>query len=297
MTSAPFWIGLALPVICLQAQEALRITVDVDLVLLHATVRDRSGRLVSGLRQQDFQVWEEGARQSVQLFLQEDTPVTAGLVVDHSGSMKRKLDEVVAGARRFAHSSHPLDQMFVVNFNEQVTMPRPSLEKFSSRPDELERAITNAPPAGMTALYDAIMAALERLQAGSRDQRVLVVFSDGGDTASTHTLNDVLAAAALSNAVIYTIGVFESGDPDRNPGVLKRLAKATGGEAFFPTELAEIVEVCDGIARDIRQRYTIGFVSSNPARDGGYRSLRLEARQAGRKLSVQARAGYFAGGK
>jgi Ca-activated chloride channel homolog len=292
MAKVLLWIGL-----CLHAQEPFRIKVDVDLVLLHATVRDRDGRLVPDLHERDVEISEDGARQSVRLFKHEDSPVTAGLVVDHSGSMKNKLADVVAGARRFARASHPLDQMFVVNFNEHVTMPQPSLEQFSSRSDELERAIATAPPAGKTALYDAIAAGLERLQSGSRDKRVLVVFSDGGDNASSHSLADVLRMAALSSAVIYTIGVFDSEDPDRNPGVLKQLAKATGGEAFFPERLTDIVAVCDRIALDIRQHYTIGFVSSNVARDGAYRSIRLVARQAGRKHSVRVRAGYIAGSK
>jgi Ca-activated chloride channel family protein len=292
IAKALFWIALSL-----NAQEAFRISVDVDLVLLHATVRDREGQLVPDLREEDIEIFEDGVRQAVRLFRHEDAPVTAGLVVDHSGSMKNKLSDVVAGARRFARASHPLDQMFVVNFNEHVTMPQSSLEQFSSRSDELERAITTAPAAGRTALYDAIAAALARLHKGSRDRRVLVVFSDGGDNASQHSLADVLRLSALSSAVIYTIGIFEASDPDKNPGVLRQLAKATGGEAFFPDRFEEIAAVCDRIALDIRQHYTIGFVSSNLARDGAYRSIRMVARQAGKKQSVRVRAGYIAGGK
>jgi VWFA-related protein len=292
VTRALFSMALAL-----HAQDAFRISVDVDLVLLHATVRDHAGQLVAGLEEREIEIWEDGVRQSVRLFRHEDSPVTAGLVVDHSGSMKYKLADVVAGARRFAQASHPLDQMFVVNFNEHVTMPQSSLEQFSSRSDELQLAITTAPPAGKTALYDAIAAALERLQTGSRDKRVLVVFSDGGDNASKHSLADVLRMAALSSAIIYTIGIFEDTDPDKNPGVLKQLAKATGGEAYFPEKFSDIVSVCDRIALEIRQHYTIGFVSSNPAHDGAYRSIRLSAKQAGRKHTVRVRAGYIAGGK
>jgi VWFA-related protein len=295
MNRALLSILLAMPAPATQEPETLRISVDLHLVVLHATIRDRKGRPVSGLREQDIEVYENGARQAVRLFQQEDSPVTAGLVVDHSGSMRPKLSEVVAGARGFARSSHPLDQMFVVNFNENVTLPLPSLEHFTSRPDELERAITHAPASGKTALYDAILAGLEQLRTGSRDKRVLVVISDGGDNASTHTLAEVLRMATLSNAVIYAIGVFDVSDTDRNPGVLNQLAKATGGEAYFPGPRLGIVEVCDRIALDIRQRYTVGFVSSNGARDGSYRSLRVVGRQAGRKLSVRARAGYIAG--
>ena len=288
---------LWLPLSGMGQEEAFRIQVDVDLVVLHATVRDRQGQLVSDLRERDVEVYEDGKRQSVRLFRHEDLPVTAGLVVDHSGSMRNKLAAVVAGARQFVRSSNPLDQMFVVNFNEKVTIPRPSPEDFTSRSDQLERAITNSAPGGKTALYDAMMASLERLRTGSRDKRALIVISDGGDNASTKSLRDVLRMAALSSAIIYTIGVFDSSDPDRNPGVLKQLAKATGGEAYFPTEPAGIAAVCARIAADLRQHYTVGFSSSNAARDGAYRSVRLVARKAGKQLVVRVRAGYIAGGQ
>ena len=291
--------GLALlPPVWLQAQEdAFRISVDVNLVVLHATVRDREGHLVQDLRAQDIEVYEDGKRQTVRLFRHEDLPVTAGLVVDHSGSMRNKLADVVTGARQFVRSSNSLDQMFVVNFNEKVSIPRPGREDFTSRSDELERAITNAPPGGKTALYDAVLAALERLRTGSRDKRALILISDGGDNASSSGLQEVLRMAALSSAIIYTIGVFDANDPDRNPGILKQLAKATGGEAYFPTEPAGIAEVCARIALDIRQHYTIGYASSNEARDGAYRSVRLVARKADKKLAVRVRAGYIAGGQ
>ena len=296
MTRAAFCLSVIAPAVGRPAQEAFRISVDVDLVILHATIRDGEGRLAPDLRERDIEVYEDGVRQAVRLFRHEDSPVTVGLVVDHSGSIRHKLPDVVSGARRFARSSNPLDQMFVVNFNENVTVPLPATAPFTNRPDELERAITSSPAGGKTALYDAILTALERLRMGTRDKRVLIVISDGGDNASTHTLADVLKAAALSSALIYTIGIFETEDPDRNPRVLKQLAKATGGEAFFPGEPAEIAGVCDRIALDIRRHYTIGYFSSNAARDGAYRSVRLVARQAGRKLATRVRAGYIAGG-
>jgi Ca-activated chloride channel homolog len=289
------WIALTVPGFCLYGQEPFHISVDVDLVVLHATVRDHDARLVTHLYERDVELFEDGARQTIRLFQHEDTPVTVGLVVDHSGSMRHKLADVVAGARRFARSSNPLDQMFVVNFNERVSLPLPATAPFTSVAGELERAITRDTPAGKTALYDAVAAALERLRMGERDKRVLIVISDGGDNASTHTLADVLRMAALSSALIYTVGVFDATDPDRNPRVLRQLAKATGGESFFPAGPAEIVEVCDRIALDVRQHYTVGFVSSNAIRDGRYRSIRLVARQDGRKLSVRTRAGYVAG--
>jgi VWFA-related protein len=149
---------------------------------------------------------------------------------------------------------------------------------------------------GETALYDAIAAAQERLRSGLHEKKVLLVISDGGDNRSAHTLPEVVKSAEQSQAVFYTIGIFADDDPDRNPAVLKHLAEATGGEAFFPRELKDVPLECEQIARDIRRQYVLGYASSNPARNGGYRAIRVVAHAAGRgKLSVRTRAGYIPG--
>jgi Ca-activated chloride channel family protein len=278
-----------------QAQRPFQISVNLDLVALQATVRDRKGGFASDLREQDFQVYEDGVRQTIRLFRHEDVPVTVGLVVDHSGSMNKKLPEVVAAARNFVGSSNPGDQMFVVNFNEKVSLGLPVAIPFSNRADELQAAIGVTPAAGETALYDAVSAALDRLKSGDREKKVLIVISDGGDNASLIKLPVVLKMAGESNAVVYTIGIFDPDDPDKNPDVLRRLARATGGEAFFPGELSEVIAICESIARDIRHQYTIGYVSGNSTKTAGYRVVRVAARSAGKDLVVRTRSEYFAG--
>jgi VWFA-related protein len=211
--------------------------------------------------------------------------------------MRRKLPDVIAAARTFVQSSNPEDQMFVVNFNENVTLGLPEAIRFTNRSDELEGAISKTPASGKTALYDAVVKAREQLRTGSRDKKVLIVISDGGDNASAHKLAEVLKVAGQSSALVYTIGIFDEEDPDRNPDVLRRLARATGGEAFFPGQLNEVVAVCERIARDIRNQYTLGYASSNAARPGAYRAVRVVARAGRRKLSVRTRSGYIAGGE
>jgi VWFA-related protein len=301
------WLALILPILIAsaapqdrpyidgQALEPYRLSVNVDLVELHATVRDRKGRFVSSLPQQDFAVYEDGVRQNIQLFRHEDIPVTVGLVVDHSGSMRQKLADVVAAARTFVQSSRADDEMFVVNFNEHVTVGLPTAIRFTSGAEELARAILRAPVAGQTALYDALVQANERLQTGSRDKKALIVISDGGDNASSHTLNDVIKIAERSSALVYCIGIFGDEDSDRNPGVLRRLARATGGEAIFPEQLGTVVEACERIASDIRHQYTLGYISGNMARSGAFRSIRVAARAPGKgRLAVRTRSGYIA---
>ena len=277
--------------------ESFRISVDVALVVLPATVTDRQGGFVSNLDERDFEVYENGVPQRIRLFRNEDIPVTVGLVVDQSTSMRPKLAEVSAAASSFVRSSNSQDEMFVVNFNEKVSLGLPAATRFTDNAVLLENAIVTRPAGGQTALYDAIARALEELHAGSREKKVLIVVSDGGDNASTHNLAQVMNLAGQSSAVIYTIGVFDENDPDRNPGVLKRLARATGGEAFLPGQLREVAPICERIARDIRHQYTIGYVPANPAPDGAYRAIRVIARVQGRELSVRTRTGYVAGGE
>ncbi len=280
-----------------QDPEPYKISVTVDLVVLHATVRDRKGGFVSDLHERDFAVYEDGVRQSIRLFRHEDIPVTVGLVIDHSGSMRSKLPEVIAAARTFVRTSNPEDRLFVVNFNERVTLGLPDAVSFTDRAEELERAISRMPAMGMTALYDAAIEGLERFQAGSRDKGALIIVSDGGDNASKHTLARLVSMAEQSSAVIYAIGVFDETDVDRNPGLLRRLARTTGGEAFFPRQLDEVVAICERIAHDIRNQYTIGYVSSNTGKAGVFRAIRVAAGGTAGKLQVRARSGYIAGGE
>jgi Ca-activated chloride channel family protein len=276
--------------------DSFRLSVDVALVVLHATVTGREGGFVHGLGEQDFEVYEDGVRQRIRLFKNEDIPVTVGLVVDDSSTMRQKLAEVSAAARTFVRSSNREDEMFVVNFNERVLLGLPGTIRFTNRTAELESAITSAPAGGQTALYDAIGRALEELRAGNRDRKVLIVVSDGGDNASARSLTQVMKLAGQSSAVIYTVGIFDEEDPDRNPAVLKRLAEATGGETFLPKEFSDVVAICERIARDIRHQYTIGYVPTNPTRDGTYRAIRVLARsKAHDRLSVRTRTGYIAG--
>ncbi|HLW89411.1 MAG TPA: VWA domain-containing protein [Terriglobales bacterium] len=271
------------------------IKVNVDMVVLRATAQDHKNILVSGLSQDDFQVYENGARQPIKYFSHEDIPVTVGLVVDNSGSMGPKRHDVIAAALAFARSSNPHDQMFVVNFNEKVSFGLPGNIAFTDQAAQLQLALSRVAADGETALYDAVAVALEHLKTGDRDKKVLIVISDGGDNASKHRLAEIMALAEKSSAIIYTIGIFDDQDVDRNPGVLKRLAKETGGEAFLPESLTEVAPICERIARDIRNQYTIAYVPTNRKLDGTYRVIKVNASVAGRgRLLVRTRTGYFA---
>jgi Ca-activated chloride channel homolog len=271
------------------------INVSVDMVVLHATVRNRRGNLVSGLGQDDFQVYEDGVLQQIQSFSHEDIPVTVGLVVDNSGSMRPKRPEVIAAALTFARSSNPEDQMFVVSFNEHVWFGLSADTPFTDKAVHLEAALSRIATRGMTALYDAVAAGLEHLKKGNRDKKVLIVISDGGDNASKHRLAGIMAMAGQSDAIIYAIGLFDADDPDQNPRMLKQLAKATGGEAFLPESVTDVIPICERIARDIRNQYTTVYIPANKKQDGTYRVIQVKAGAPGHgRLSVRTRAGYYA---
>ena len=271
------------------------ISVNVDLVVLRATAQDHKKALVSGLGKDNFQVYENEVLQQIKYFSHEDIPVTVGLVIDNSSSMRPKRHHVTAAALAFARSSNPLDQIFVVKFNEKVSFGLPDDMPFTDNTAQLETALSQITADGQTALYDAVAAALEHLKQGNRDKKVLIVVSDGGDNASKYNLAKIVSMAEKSNAILYTIGIYDEQDPDQNPHALKQLAKNTGGEAFFPQSLNDIGPICEGIAHDIRNQYTLAYVPTNRMRDGTYRVIQVKASAPGRgRLSVRTRTGYFA---
>jgi Ca-activated chloride channel family protein len=277
------------------AQNPTFRTASSELVVLPIVVTDRHGQLISDLERDHFAVFDNGRRMDVELFSNEDTPVTVGLVIDSSSSMRAKLAEVIAATLKFASSSHPDDELFVIRFNDDARHAVPD-RRFLLASDRgaLESAMTALVPEGRTALYDALVAGLDHLNAGTRARKILVVMSDGGDNASRATLDSVLARARASNVTIYTIGIYDRDDPDKNPGALKSLAETTGGERFLPRSTGTLILTCERIAREIRSGYTLGYTP--PDRDGNYHRVRVVVDAPDRKLNVRTRPGYFAAG-
>ena len=209
--------------------------------------------------------------------------------------MRPKRTEVIAAALAFVRSSNTKDQLFVVNFNENVSFGLPADTPFTDKTAQLEAVLSKIAADGMTALYDAVAAALEHVKKGDRDKQVLIVISDGADNASLHSRARIMTLARESEAIIYTIGLYDKDDPDRNPGSLKQLAKATGGEVFFPKLVKDVLPICERIARDIRNQYTLTYTPTNTRYDGKYRVIEVKAGAPGReRLMVRTRAGYYA---
>jgi VWFA-related protein len=271
------------------------IAIDVDLVIFNVTVTDPKGRHVSGLKRSDFQIYEENRLQDITLFKAEDVPASIGLIIDNSGSMHDKRAAVAKAALAFAASSNSEDEMFVVNFNEKVYQGLPPEIRFTNDLDQIRSALLRTAPVGLTALYDALAVGIEHLKTGTRFRKALVVLSDGGDNASRRTLDDVLQIALRSSATIYTIGIYDETDLDRNPRVLQKIARLSGGRAYFPDSVDDLDQVWRDIAGGIRSQYTIGYHSSNPNRDGVFRKVKITAGAKGwGSLRVTTRDGYFA---
>ncbi len=273
------------------AEQDFTISMEVNLVVLGVTVVDASGKAVTGLRRENFQVYENGRPQEMKLFLPEDVPVTAGLIVDGSASMRPRRQQTIEAALAFASYSNPHDEMFVVHFNEMVRLGLPAAMPFTSDQQVLRRALMRSPAAGRTALYDAIDVGLKQLDRGTRKKKVLVIFSDGGDNSSDLKLHDIVEAAARSNVIIYTIGLFDEHDRDRNPRVLRRLAHLTGGQVYLPQPGLDEAEVCKRIAHEIRNQYTLAYAPA--AQDSSFHAIKVVVTSPGRrKVSVRTREGY-----
>ncbi len=282
-------------VVCAQQPAPTFQSASTELVVLPVTVTDKHGQLVTDLSRGQFTVFDNGRRQDVGLFSAEDTPVTIGLVIDNSASMRPKLGEVVAAALAFANASNPHDELFTRVFDDDVRDPLAAQSISTSDTAALQTALSGLVPDGRTALYDGLVAGLTRAAEGKQARKVLVLISDGGDNASGATQSDVLAKARAANVTIYTIGLFDRDDGDANPGILKALAEATGGERFLPRSAGPLITACAHIAREIRSGYTIGYVP--PDRDGAFHRVRVQVESdASRKLIVRTRPGYFAAG-
>src|SRR6202790_2841599 len=276
-----------------------KIRVDVNLVVLHTTVLDDRGRFADGLKQDNFRVFEDKAEQKLAIFKREDVPVSMGLVIDNSGSMRDKRPRVNAAALTLVEASNPQDEAFVVNFNDDFYL---DLDKdFTNSIPELKEALERIDSRGSTALYDAIIGSWNHVKKGSRDKKVLLIVTDGEDNTSHSSLEKTVREIQKTDTVIYTIGLL-SEESKKNAKRAKRaledIAKASGGLAFFPENVDDVHSICEQVAHDIRNQYTLAYYPTNIKRDGTFRTVQVEIippRGRG-KLSARTRNGYYAPG-
>jgi len=267
---------------------------DVQEVLLHATVIDDKQRIVTTLDRNAFSVFEDGKPQVIKSFRHEDVPISLGIVIDNSGSMREKRAKVAKAAVNLVRASNPADEVFVVNFSDEYFLDQPFTNKINLLQEALEKYETR----GGTALYDAIVASADELKRhGKLQKKILFVVTDGEDDASRESLEQAVRRLQEENGpTVYAIGLLGDERQRRAKRALETIAERTGGIAFFPRTLDEVDNISSAVAHDIRNQYTIGYKPTTPKSAGGYRVIRVDARAHGYgKLTVRTRSGYYAG--
>jgi VWFA-related protein len=267
---------------------------DTRLVVLHASVIDKSGQFITNLPQRAFRVFENNVEQQIKLFKREDIPVSLGIVIDNSGSMRMKRQKVESAALALVKESNPRDEVFVVNFNDEAFLDTPD---FTSDLKVLEQALTKIDSRGGTAMRDALRMSIDHVkEKGKKDKKVLLVVTDGDDNNSNTSLEDLVRAAHNSEVVIFAIGILgeeERRDARRARRALSSICDASGGQAYFPRELADVEKIAHEVAREIRSQYVIAYTPSNAALDGTFRQIKVTAQGPGRPV-VRTRSGYYA---
>jgi len=274
--------------------------VDVEMVNLDLAVTDRKGRLVTDLGEGEIAIFEDGVPQQIGLFTRERWPISLSILIDRSGSMRGTLPVAQEAAVRLLRTLRPRDQAQVAQFNRRLGV----LEDWSSDIPALEAAVRRVSAEGETALYSALYITLKDLQARRREgelsRQAIVVLTDGDDTASAASDEQVLDLARKAQVGIYAIGLTD--ETQQTPAAspipryfLTSLTRETGGTAFFPTKGSSLRGVYDQIAEDLRTLYGVGYVSSNPMRDGKWRSIQIQSRRE--DLTLRHRAGYYAAGR
>jgi Ca-activated chloride channel homolog len=284
-------VALTLAIVVPQAFAQFRS--DTRLVVLHASVTDKKGKLLTNLNESAFKVFENGQLQQVKLFRREDVPVSLGIIIDDSGSMMSKRARVEAAAIDLVRESNPQDEVFIVNFNDEAYLDVP----FTSDIKKMEQGLARIDSRGGTAMRDAVSMSLDYTrEKAKKDKKVILIITDGNDNASNTTLEKVVMRANQNETLIYAIGLFteeERHEATKARRALNELTAATGGLAFYPKEVADVQQLVSEVARDIRNQYTIAYSPSVQAWDGSYRQIKVTVDAPG-KPTVRTRSGYYA---
>jgi VWFA-related protein len=278
-------------------KQGSSIKVDVNLVVLHTTVLDDRQRFADGLKSENFRIFEDKVEQKLSVFKREDVPVSMGLVIDNSGSMRDKRPRVNEAAITLVQASNPSDEAFVVNFNDDFYL---DLDKdFTNSIPELKEALERIDSRGSTALYDAIIGSLDHLKKASKDKRVLLIVTDGEDNTSHNSLEKTIREVQKTDTVIYAIGLLSQEskkNAKRAKKALEQIAAASGGVSYFPEDVQDVHHICEQVAHDIRNQYILAYYPTNTRRDGTFRAVTVEVippRGRG-KLVARTRNGYYA---
>jgi Ca-activated chloride channel homolog len=284
--------SLFLAATLLAAQDDPIFRADTRLVLLPVSVADRAGKLVTDLPQKAFKVFENGAEQPIKIFKREDVPISLGIIIDNSGSMREKRQKVETASLDLVKASNPQDEVFIVNFNDDAWLDVP----FTSDIKKLEDGVAKIDSRGGTAMRDAINLSMDYLKKEGKKKRVLLVITDGNDNASSISLEKLVNRAQQEEILIYSIGLL-SEEEHREARIAKRaldgLTRESGGMAFYPRAVAEVDAITLQVAHEIRNQYTIGYSPTVAATDGSFRQIKVIVNGPGHP-TARTRTGYYA---
>jgi Ca-activated chloride channel family protein len=271
------------------------VKIDVDLVLVNASVTDSDGHAVTGLDKNRFHVWEDKVEQEIQYFSAEEVPVSVGIIFDVSSSMEDKISVARDALTTFLKTGSPEDEYAVVEFN---TRPQVT-QDFTSNVTEFENRLAFAAPSGSTALYDAVYLGMQKLRQAHNPRKALLLITDGEDNHSHYTFSDVKEILKESDVQLYAIGVgglpIATATKGHKSGraVLEDLVDLTGGQAFFTTDSRKLEGISSKISEELRNQYVLGYVPTNSSKNGKWRKLSLKVNPSSH-AGVHARSGYFA---
>ncbi|MGA2482114.1 MAG: VWA domain-containing protein [Candidatus Acidiferrales bacterium] len=274
------------------------IRVDVDMALVNATVTDPYGRLVTGLDQGDFRVFEDGVEQEIVHFSGEDVPISIGVIFDMSSSMKNKIDKSREAAIEFFNTANPKDEFFLVSFNDRAELTSP----FTDSVEDLKQRLAYASAGGSTALLDAVYLGLSEMRGAHNAKRALLIISDGGDNHSRYSEADVRRLVQEADTQIYAIGIYSPiglrpTEEERNgPTLLSEISELTGGRVFNVESIGDLPDIATKISMELRNQYVLGYRPSNHAHDSRWRKIKVKVHppRGLPPLSVFAKTGYYA---
>ena len=274
-------------------QEEPTFRADTNLVVLHASVVDKNGKLLTTVPEAAFKVYENGVEQPLKIFRREDVPVSMGIIIDNSGSMRGKRLSVATASMDLVKASNREDEDFIVNFNDDAYLDQP----FTNDNKKLEEALDKIDSKGGTAMRDAISMSIDYLkEKGKKDKKVLLVVTDGNDNTSNISLEQLVRKARQSEVLIYAIGLLNEEEPreaNKAKRALKALAEASGGNVYFPKDLAEVDKITPQVAHEIRNQYILAYLPTNPTLDGTFRKINVTVKGYGNP-TVRTRNGYYA---
>jgi Ca-activated chloride channel homolog len=284
---------LALPLAAQDSARPFSLKLNVDLVEVHVTVMDGMQRPIGGLQKEHFKILENRVEQPIAVFKHEDRALSLGLIIDNSRSIEPRKNRLDAAALSFVRKSNPDDETFIVHFDFDARLS----QDFTKDELALERTLATAKPYGETAIYDAVLLALDSMEKASYQKKALLLITDGIDNRSKNTLEQVISRVKRANVAIFVVGLLSQSGGLKAEDSLISIAESSGGRAYFPANEIEAGSMMEQIARDLREQYTIGYFPTNAIRDGEWRSVRVEIsppKGLPTKLDLNYRHGYFA---